>query len=272
MLIVPVGMFARWTAGVGWGRRAGAQRTLWTAEGADSFHTDSALTRFTICTTFAPVWWQETIVIDFRTDSEGIFDLGKKKKKKFRLESTYSPTECLCAPSASSLLMLMTLTVGLTRSEITMAWRCSCEAESSSHSGSTLQQFSSFSSALAVACFVPVARPLSGHLASSSSISCTFFTISAIFGDWHVKFWMFVVWEKLLPLNSSNKSQLTQQVHNILIILMVHRLYLFTQGLDLLLAAGCGHTTCAMPILTGWWVDMVIWLVRNGWGCAIMEL
>lgn len=44
----------------------------------------------------------------------------------------------------------------------------------------------------------------------------------------------------------------------------VDRLYLFTQGLDLLLAAGCGHTTCAMPILTGWWVGMVIWLVRNG--------
>lgn len=165
----------------------------------------------------------------------------------------------------------MTLTVGLTRSEITMAWRCSCEAESSSHSGSTLQQFSSFSSALSVACFVPVACPVSGHLAASSSISCTFFTISAIFGDWHVKFWMFVVWEKLLPLNGSDKSQLTQQVDNILIFIL-HRWYLFTQGLDLLLAAGCGHTTCAMPILTGWWVDMVIWLVRNGWGCAIMEL
>lgn len=43
-----------------------------------------------------------------------------------------------------------------------------------------------------------------------------------------------------------------------------HGSYLFTQCLDLLLAVGCGHTTCAMPILMGWWVDMVIWLVKNG--------
>lgn len=129
----------------------------------------------------------------------------------------------------------MTLTVGLARSEITIACRCSCETESSSQSGSTLQQFSSSSSTCSVPRCSPAVCPSSGHLASTC---CTFFAVSAIFGDWHAKFWTFVFWEKLLPL--------------------------FTQGLALLLAAGCGHTTCAMPMLIGWWVDMVIWLVKNG--------
>lgn len=47
---------------------------------------------------------------------------------------------------------------------------------------------------------------------------------------------------------------------------------LLMQGLVLLLAAGCGQTTCAMPMLIGWWADMVIWLVKRGWGWAIKEL
>lgn len=101
----------------------------------------------------------------------------------------------------------MTLTVGLARSEMTMACRCSCEIESSSQSGSTLQQFSSSSSSTcSVPWSPPAVCPASGHLASSSSTSCTFFAISAIFGDWHAKFWMFVFWEKLLPLLSKKKS------------------------------------------------------------------
>lgn len=103
---------------------------------------------------------------------------------------THSPIECLCALSSSSLLMLMTLTVGLARSEITMACRCSCETESSSQSGSTLQKFPT--ARLLVLCSSSAVRPSAGHLASTC---CTFFAVSAIFGDWHATFWTFVFWE-----------------------------------------------------------------------------
>lgn len=114
------------------------------------------------------------------------------------IECTHSPMECRCRVlSSSSLLMLMTLTVGLARSEITMACRCFCETESSSQSGRTLQQFSS-SSACSRPCSSPAVLPWPGHLAFSSTTSSTFFAVSAIFGDWHVTFWMFVFWEKLL--------------------------------------------------------------------------
>lgn len=54
-LTIPVRVFAGWVAGLGWGWRAGAERAVWTAQGADSLHTDSALTCLTICTTLTPV-------------------------------------------------------------------------------------------------------------------------------------------------------------------------------------------------------------------------
>lgn len=127
--------------------------------------------------------------------------LEPSKKQNWMNLNTHSPIECLCVLSSSSLLILMTLTVGLARSEITMACRCSRETESSSQSGSTLQQFSSSSSSTrSLPCSSPTPFPSSGHLAFSSSTSSTFFAVSAIFGDWHAKFWMFVFWEKLLPL------------------------------------------------------------------------
>lgn len=186
---------------------------------------------------------------------------------------THSPIECLCVPSSSSLLILMTLTDGLVSSEITMACRCSCETESSSQCGSPLQQFSSSSSSTcSVSCSCTTACPPSGHLASSAST--TFFAVSAIFGDWHAKFWMFVFWEKLLPLWRKKGQIMTGNSFR----LIRHNMkktqlpYLLVQGLALLLAAGCGHTTCAMPMFIGWWVGMVIWLVKNGWGWEIMEL
>lgn len=52
---IPVGVFAGRGAGLGRGGRAGAERAVRTAEGADSLHTDGALTRLAIGTTLTPV-------------------------------------------------------------------------------------------------------------------------------------------------------------------------------------------------------------------------
>lgn len=134
---------------------------------------------------------------------------NKRNKKEFKFRNhikrscslapgTHSSSECPCAPSSSSLLMLMTLTAGLASSAMTMAglfWPC--DGGSSSQSCPAVQQSSS---TRPLSCSSLAICPSSGHLASSSSTPCTFFAVSAIFGDWHAKFWTFVVWEKLLPL------------------------------------------------------------------------
>lgn len=52
--VAPIGVFAWRSAGLGRGRRAGAERALWATEGADPLHADGALARLTLRTTLTP--------------------------------------------------------------------------------------------------------------------------------------------------------------------------------------------------------------------------